>query len=75
MSILDLLPSQTGIIVSLGGAPEFQVRLIEMGFRAGIKVRLVQKMPFQGPVQLRIQNGMISLRYDDASKIKVEIQE
>ena len=75
MSILDLLPSQTGIIVSLGGTPEFQARLIEMGFRDGIKVRLVQKMPFQGPVQLRIQNGMISLRYDDASKIKVEIQE
>ena len=75
MSILDLLPSQTGIIVSLGGTPVFQTRLIEMGFRAGIKVRLVQKMPFQGPVQLRIQNGMISLRYDDASKIKVEIHE
>ena len=75
MSILDLLPSQTGIIVSLGGAPEFQARLIEMGFRAGIKVRLVQKMPFQGPVQLRIQNGMISLRIRDSSKIKAKIHE
>ena len=75
MSILDLLPYQTGIIISMGGAPEFQARLIEMGFKAGIKVRLVQKMPFQGPVQLRIQNGMISLRFDDASKIKVEIHE
>ena len=75
MSILDLLPYQTGIIISMGGAHKFQARLIEMGFRAGIKVRLVQKMPFQGPVQLRIQNGMISLRYDDASNIKVEIHE
>mgnify|MGYP002700850120 FL=1 len=73
MTLLDLAPSQVGRIISLGGNPEFISRLMEMGFHEGIKVRMIQKMPLKGPIKIRIRNGMISLRYNEAGNITVQL--
>ncbi|MGY8763186.1 MAG: FeoA family protein [Fidelibacterota bacterium] len=73
MTLLDLAPSQVGRIISLGGNPEFISRLMEMGFQEGIKVRMIQKMPLNGPIKIRIRNGMISLRQNDAGNITVRL--
>jgi Fe2+ transport system protein FeoA len=73
MTLLDLAPSQVGRIISLGGNPEFISRLMEMGFQEGIKVRMIQKMPLNGPIKIRIRNGMISLRHNDAGNIMVRL--
>jgi|TARA_B110000263_G_scaffold8963_1_gene7701 Fe2+ transport system protein FeoA len=73
MTLLDLAPSQVGRIISLGGNPEFISRLMEMGFQEGIKVRMIQKMPLNGPIKIRIRNGMISLRHNDAGNITVRL--
>ncbi len=73
MTLLDLAPSQVGRIISLGGNPEFISRLMEMGFQEGIKVRMIQKMPLDGPIKIRIRNGMISLRHNDAGNITVRL--
>ena len=73
MTLLDLAPSQVGRIISLGGNPEFISRLMEMGFQEGIKVRMIQKMPLNGPIKFRIRNWMISLRHNDAGNITVRL--
>ena len=73
MTLLDLVPSQVGRIISLGGNPEFISRLLEMGFQEGIKVRMIQKMPLNGPIKIRIRNGMISLRHNDAGNITIRL--
>ena len=73
MTLLDLAPSQVGRIISLCGNPEFISRLMEMGFHEGIKVRRIQKMPLKGPIKIRIRNGMISLRHNDAVNITVRL--
>ena len=73
MTLLDLAASQVGRIISLGGNPEFISRLMEMGFQEGIKVRMIQKMPLNGPIKIRIRNGMISLRHNDAGNITVRL--
>ena len=73
MTLLDLAPSQVGRIISLGGNPEFISRLMEMGFQEGIKVRMIQKMPLNGPIKIRIRNGMISLRHNDSGNITVRL--
>ena len=44
-----------------------------MGFHEGIKVRMIQKMPLKGPIKIRIRNGMISLRHNDAGNITVRL--
>ncbi|MDC1037888.1 FeoA family protein [Candidatus Marinimicrobia bacterium] len=73
MTLIDLDPSQVGIIENLNGDSKFKTRLMEMGFSIGIKVRLINKMPFSGPITIRIRNGMLSLRKIDASKIKIKL--
>jgi len=73
MTLLDLGPSQVGQIISIGGNPEFISRLMEMGFHDGIKVRMVQKMPLNGPIKIRIRNGLVSLRHNDAGNIMVRL--
>ena len=62
-----------GQIISIGGNPEFISRLMEMGFHEGIKVRMVQKMPLNGPIKIRIRNGLVSLRHNDAGNIMVRL--
>ena len=73
MTLVELPPSQIGTIVALEGNPAFKTRLIEMGFCEAEKVRVIQKLPFKGPIQLRIRNAVVSLRYQDAFKIKVQV--
>ena len=73
MTLVELPPFQIGTIVALEGNPAFKTRLIEMGFCETEKIRVIQKLPFKGPIQLRIRNAMVSLRYQDAFKIKVQV--
>ena len=73
MTLLDLAPSQVGQITALDGDPGFRSRLMEMGFHKVIKIRMIQKMPFNGPVKIRVRNGMISLRQSDATNISVRL--
>ena len=73
MTLVELPPFQIGTIVALEGNPAFKTRLIEMGFCEAEKVRVIRKLPFKGPIQLRIRNAMVSMRYQDAFKIKVQV--
>ena len=41
-------------------------RLAELGFMPGMDVRMIKKSPFNGPVQIKINNYYLSLRKEDA---------
>tara|TARA_B100000029_G_scaffold225119_1_gene222938 strand:- start:4502 stop:4729 length:228 start_codon:yes stop_codon:yes gene_type:complete len=73
MTILDLAPSQVGQIISLDGNPDFNSRMMEMGFCSGIEIRMIQKMPLNGPVKVRVRNGIVALRQSDASHISIRL--
>ncbi|MBT3179610.1 MAG: ferrous iron transport protein A [Candidatus Marinimicrobia bacterium] len=75
MTLVDLKPSQIGIIQTLNGDSHLKSRLMEMGFRKGLKIRMIQHLPFNGPLKIRIRNGMISLRQCDAHNIIVTLNE
>ena len=75
MFLTDLEPSQIGRIVFFKGSDEFQVRLTEMGFKPEQKVRLIRKMAFNGPIQVRVRNCTISMRFEDAASIHIELNE
>ena len=75
MFLTDLEPSQIGRIICLKGSGEFQIRLTEMGFKPEQKIRLIRKMVFNGPIQVRVRNSTISLRYEDAACIHIELNE
>ena len=75
MFLTDLEPSHIGRIVCFKGSDESQVRLTEMGFKPEQKVRLIRKMAFNGPIQVRVRNCTISMRFEDAASIHIELNE
>jgi len=47
-------------------------RFMEMGILPGIKVRMIKKNPFNGPIEIKIRSFYITLRYEDANWILVD---
>ena len=67
----SLEPGDTAVIREFEGNSSLQSRLVEMGVLSGVKVRLIKKMPFQGPLEVKIRSYHLSLRFQDATQILV----
>ena len=59
-----------GTVCTLDGAPEFVVRLEEMGLREGVLVRMVRS---GSPCILAVNDHRFSLRIDDCATVLVEV--
>ena len=67
----SLKPGDTALIREFEGDARLQSRLVEMGALPGVKVRMIKKMPFQGPLEVKIRSYHLSLRFQDAGQILV----
>ena len=74
MSVIPLNSLTTGntaIIKGFTDNANLQSRMVEMGVLPGVKVRMIKKTPFQGPLEIKIRSYHLSLRWDDAGQILV----
>ncbi len=60
-------------IVRVNGSGAFKNRLMEMGFRRDVELRIVKYAPLKDPVEIRICDYNVSLRVEEAEKIDVEV--
>ena len=67
----SLEPSDTAIIRGFEGNARLQSRFVEMGAIPGVKVRMIKKTPFRGPLEVKIRSCHLSLRFQDAEQILV----
>ena len=67
----SLEPGDIALIKEFTGNGRLQSRLVEMGVLPGIKVRMIKKTPFQGPIEVKIKSYHLSLRWQDAGQILV----
>ena len=67
----SLEPGDIAVIRRFKNNSILQSRLVEMGVLAGIKVRLIKKTPFHGPLEVKIRSYHLSLRWHDAGQILV----
>ena len=67
----SLKPGDIAIIREFEGNSRLHSRLVEMGVLSGVKVRLIKKTPFQGPLEVKIRSYHLSLRWQDADQILV----
>ena len=67
----SLAPGDTAVIKEFEGNARLQSRLVEMGALPGVKVRMIKKTPFQGPLEVKIRSYHLSLRFQDAGQILV----
>ena len=67
----SLEPGDTAVIKEFEANSRLQSRLVEMGLLSGIKVRMIKKTPFYGPLEVKIRSYHLSLRWQDAEQILV----
>ena len=68
----SLQPGETAIVDQFKAELPLQSRLVEMGILPGVELRLVQKSPFNGPLEFKIRGYYILLRWKDAGQILVQ---
>ncbi len=71
MYLSELKTGESAVIVNVHGHGGFRKRLIEMGFIAGKKVRVIQNAPLKDPIEYEILGYRISLRRAEAGQIEV----
>ncbi len=75
MSTLDnLIPGETGVIVSVGGEGALRHRLLEMGLTPKTVVKVERIAPMGDPMELYLRGYRLTLRKEDAHKIEVKKQ-
>ena len=73
MTLTDLNPGETATINEISGNSHLQNRLVALGFLTGIEVRMVKKTPFNGPVEIKIQNSYLTIRWNDARQVDIVV--
>ncbi len=72
MTLSELKVGEYGKIISVAGAGDFRVRLLDMGFTPEAEVQLKRKAPFGDPVIVSIRGYELALRRSDADNIIIE---
>jgi ferrous iron transport protein B len=71
MTLGDLKPGESGIVVKVKGRGAFHKRLTEMGFVRGVKVDAIRIAPLGDPLEYRLMGYGISLRRNEAKLIEI----
>lgn len=72
ISLNELRPGQTGLIIAVGGHGITRRRLLEMGIRVGESVKMIKSAPLMDPLEISLGNGHISIRRAEAALISVD---
>lgn len=65
--------NQTGTIVAVRVGGELGRRIREMGLVPGTEITVKQRAPLNDPVALRVMDGTLTLRNNEADYIEVEV--
>ena len=72
MTANQLNPGDTAVISGFKSEIKSKARLVEMGLLPGTPVRLIKKIPLNGPVEIKVRNFYLSLRRKDAQNILIK---
>lgn len=68
----DLGKNQRGVIRCCSAAGSLKQKLISMGFIPGVEVVMVRNAPLRDPLEIAIQNYLVTLRRSEAHLVGVE---
>jgi len=72
MTLKDLKPGKSGVVLTVGGEKALRRRLLEMGITPRTNVTVKKTAPMGDPIELLLRGYVLSLRLDDAEKITIE---
>ena len=70
-TVADLKVGESGIINGFQSSP-LTLKLLEMGFLPGSKVKLNFKAPLGDPISIRVSGYNVSIRLDEAAMILLQ---
>lgn len=71
MTLDDVKPQTTVIIVAVKGQGLLRRRLLEMGLTPNTKIKVRKIAPMGDPIEVYLRSYVLTLRKEDASKIEV----
>jgi len=71
-SLVELHPSEKGIVAFALGGYGLVRRLADMGLTPGTEVTVVRNAPFRGPIEVAVRGVSLALGYGVASKVFVK---
>lgn len=72
--LCDLLPDESGRVVSVSGSGQLKHRLVAMGVTPGAWLIVRKFAPLGDPMEINIRNYALSIRKHDARTIMVDMQ-
>ena len=73
INLRNMAINQTGTIVSVRVGGELGRRIREMGLVPGTEITIKQRAPLNDPVALRVMDGTLTLRNNEADYIEVDV--
>ncbi len=71
ITLKELEIGKSGVITTVGGEGSLRQHFLDMGVIPGTEVTVVKYAPMGDPVELKIHDYSLTLRLDDAAKIKI----
>jgi len=65
----------TGKVVSVEGADEISLRLLEMGLTPGVEFSMLGVAPLGDPIEIEVRGYRLSLRKREAARVSVVIND
>jgi len=73
MRLIDLPPLTEALVTEINVNKELTIRLYNMGFDIGNKVKIIRKSPLLDPIEIYTRGFYLALRVKDAKNINVEL--
>lgn len=74
MTLDQLAIDQHARVKAVDTTEPVMLRLMEMGLVPGAPVRIRKLAPFGGPMELQVRGYLLSIRRDQAKRLKVELE-
>lgn len=72
MTLDNLRPGNAGIIESIGGEGLLRRRLLDMGLTPNTEIEVRKVAPLGDPIELFLRSYVLTIRKEEASKIKLK---
>ncbi|NCD10964.1 MAG: ferrous iron transport protein A [Epsilonproteobacteria bacterium] len=73
MHLGELRKGQKCTLVAIHSVGKLKQKLLDMGFIFGADIEVVREAPLYDPMELRIQNYLVSLRRNEATLLEVKV--
>lgn len=72
MTLRELIPGESGTVISIGEKGPMRRRLMDMGVTPGTSIKVIKVAPLGDPIEINIRGYELSLRKDEAQNIVIE---